>query len=205
MAVEHDLIERAAPARPGVGRRGVTLMALLLAAVLAFAGCGKSSTSTTSGSGANTPATTGSVSGSGTTPECPTSNTTSFAKTKFVLHTGLAFGTFHRYIYKPLKNGGFKKGANGRISAFLKAGATALFMKREIRLASEDVKANPTLCRTIAAPLSRLAASIGGAVTKLKGGDPSGVEDANTQISDLTSKSAAGGAPITERTDENAG
>src|SRR5487761_2746193 len=68
MAVEHDLIERAAPARPGVGRRGVTLMALLLAAGLAFAGCGKSSTSTTSGSGANTPATTGSVSGSGTTP-----------------------------------------------------------------------------------------------------------------------------------------
>jgi hypothetical protein len=176
--------------------------ALLLAVALLVAGCGKSSTtSSTSATGNGT--TTSSAGSSGTV--CPTSNTTSFAKTKFVLHTGLAFGTFHRYIYKPYKAGTFKKGANGRITAFVKAAATALFIKREVRLATEDVKANPTLCKTLAAPLSKLGAGISGAVSKLKGGDSSGVEDANSQIADLTSKSSAGGAPITESTDENAG
>jgi hypothetical protein len=42
---------------------------------------------------------------------CPTSNTKSFAKTKFVLHAGLAFGAFHRYLYKPYQAGTFNKGA----------------------------------------------------------------------------------------------
>jgi hypothetical protein len=42
-------------------------------------------------------------------------------------------------------------------------------------------------------------------VTKLRGGDPSGITDANSQISDITSKSSAGGVPITERTDQSAG
>ena len=182
------------------GGKLAPLVALLLAGCLLVAGCGNSSTSqsaTGSGSAAAT-ATAGPTA-------CPTSNTTSFAKTKFVLHTGLAFGTFHRYIYKPFKAGTFQKGADGRITAFVKAGATALFMKREIRLAIEDVKANPTLCRTLAAPLEKLSTAISGAVSKAKDGDTSGLEDANTQISDMTSKSAAGGAPITESTDESQG
>jgi hypothetical protein len=41
----------------------------------------------------------------------------------------------------------FKKGASGRIGALIKGGLAALFVKREIRLASGDVKANPTLVR----------------------------------------------------------
>lgn len=178
-------------------RRGpATVVAMLLAATLLLAGCGKSST---------TSSTTPAASGTTAATTCPTSNTTSFAKTKFVLHTGLAFGTFHRYIYKPLKAGTFKKGADGRIKAFVKAGATALFMKREIRLASEDVKANPTLCRSLAAPLGKLSSAISGAVSKARGGDSSGLEDANSQIADMTSKSASGGAAITESTNESAG
>jgi len=136
---------------------------------------------------------------------CPTSNTTTFAKSKFVLHTGLAFGTFHRYIYKPFKAGQFSSGASGRVATFAKAGATALFAKREIRLASQDVKANPTLCRVLAAPLSKLAATFDALGTKLKHGDTSGVNDANSQIAGISAASAKGGAPITERTDENAG
>jgi hypothetical protein len=196
------------PTRPRPGRRvgarrTLTLTtAVLLAMVIALAGCGKS---TTTDSGAATPTSSSSVAGASAATTCPTSNTTAFAKTKFVLHTGLAFGTFHRYIYKPFKAGGFSKGAHGRIVAFVKAGATALFIKREIRLATEDVKANPTLCKAIAAPLGKLGDAISGAVTKLKGGDPSAITDANSQISDITSKSSSNGAPITERTDESAG
>jgi len=122
-----------------------------------------------------------------------------------VLHTGLAFGTFHRYIYKPLKAGQFSSGASGRAATFAKAAATALFAKREIRLASQDVKANPTLCRVLAAPLNKLAVTFDGLGTRLKHGDTSGVSDANSQIAGISAASAKGGAPITERTDENAG
>jgi hypothetical protein len=176
----------------------MSLLALLLAGCLLVAGCGKSAATGSSSAASGTVATT-------TTTSCPTSNTTSFAKTKFVLHTGLVFGTFHRYIYKPYKAGTFAKGAHGRIVAFAKAAATVLFIKRELRLAAADVKANPTLCKAIAAPLSKLSSAVGGAVTKLKGGDASGVTDANTQIASIASSSSAGGAPITERTDESAG
>jgi hypothetical protein len=178
----------------------VTVLTVGLALALALAGCGKSAATTSSGTASQA---TASTSTGATT--CPTSNTKSFAKTKFVLHTGLAFGTFHRYIYKPFKAGTFRKGAHGRITAFVKAGATALFIKREIRLASEDVMANPTLCRAIGAPLANLGNSISGAVSKLKGGDPSGITDANSLIAAISSKSSAGGAPITESTDESAG
>ena len=178
-----------------------TVLALLLAGCLLAAGCNKSaSTSSTTAA----PATTSAPAAASATM-CSTSNTTTFAKTKFVLHTGLAFGTFHRYIYKPYKAGGFSKGAHGRIVAFAKAAATVLFIKRELRLATGDVKANPTLCKVIAAPLSKLGDAVGGAVSKLKGGDPSGVTDANSQIASIAASSSAGSAPITERTDESAG
>ena len=181
------------------------MLVLLLAAALLATGCSKSSTTSSTsvaGGGAGTPAGSNAAAAPGT---CPTSNTTSFAKTKFVLHTGLAFGTFHRYLYKPFRAGGFSKGAHGRIVAFIKAGATALFVEHELRLATEDVKANPTLCKVLAAPLEKLGAGITGVVSKLKSGDSSGITDANSQISTLTSQSAAGGAPISERTDQSAG
>ena len=224
------LVEPAAVTRPG--RRVTAVLALLLAGCLLVAGCGSKTSTTGTGSGSGTtssspagsspaaPSTSSGSSGSGAAGAgsssssasgstdangCPTSNTTTFAKTKFVLHTGLAFGTFHRYIYKPFKAGQFSSGASGRVATFAKGGATALFAKREIRLASQDVKANPTLCRVLAAPLSKLAATFDALGTKLKHGDTSGVNDANSQIAGISAASAMGGAPITERTDENVG
>lgn len=191
-------------------RRSSPFMVAVFLAALVLTGCGKSGTSgagaapapTTAGTGVQPSTTNGvPVDAAG----CPTSNTVSLAKTKFALHAGLGFGTFHRYIYKPFKGGSFASGAKGRITAFLKAGATALFDKREIRLAAEDVKANPTLCKLIAAPLRRLADTLDGIGSKIKGGDTSGVDDANTQITGITSASSSNGAPITERTDEASG
>ncbi|MEV7908560.1 hypothetical protein AB0P04_43915, partial [Streptomyces anulatus] len=42
---------------------------------------------------------------------CPTTgNAKRFAKIRFALHAGLALGAFHRYIYKPLRSGGFMAG-----------------------------------------------------------------------------------------------
>jgi hypothetical protein len=42
----------------------------------------------------------------------------------------------------------------------------ALLVKREIRLASEDVKANPTLCKAIAAPLGKIGDTVGRRTTR---------------------------------------
>jgi len=56
-----------------------------------------------------------------------------FAKTKFILHGALAYGAFHRYIYKPFRAGKFKKGASGQKVALAKAGAATLFVVRELK------------------------------------------------------------------------
>jgi hypothetical protein len=172
-------------------------------------GC-KSSSSTAGGgqatSTSQSPLSSGTASDSGSattaSAECPTSNTTNFAKTKFVLHTGLAFGAFHRYLYKPFRAGAFQKGANGRILAFAKAGASALFIKREIRLASEDVKANPSLCKLVAAPMQDISDKISGAVSSLKGGDVSAITGIEQTVQSVESKAASNGTTIQE--DENA-
>jgi hypothetical protein len=173
--------------------RAVRMLVVLLLPLVIIAGCGGGTHSSLpadpSGSGADA---------APIDESCPTSNTITFAKTKFVLHSGLAFGAFHRYLYKPYQAGTFKKGASGRITAFVKGGLAALFIKREIRLASQDVKANPTLCKAIAAPLGKIGDTVQGAFDKLKSGDASGVTNVNSLVSSVEGTSKTDGVPITE-------
>jgi hypothetical protein len=75
---------------------------VLLVGTLALAGCGNA-TKTVSSTGPN---------GQATTQTVPNVH---FAKTKFVLHAGLAFGAIHRYIYKPLRAGALRSGTPGRV------------------------------------------------------------------------------------------
>lgn len=188
--------------------RVVRLLVLLLLPLVVIAGCGpKSNSASGPSTGASSTALPADPAQSASDAQpvdtsCPSSNTISFAKTKFVLHSGLAFGAFHRYLYKPFKAGTFQKGAKGRIGAFIKGGLAALFVKREVRLASEDVKANPTLCKAIAAPLAKVGNTVQSAFDKMKGGDSSGITDVNSAISSVEGTSSKGGVPITE--DENA-
>ena len=177
-------------------------MSLLLVAFVAT-GCKSKTTSSSTSSPSSGQTISASVASGGSgsvepASTCPTSNTTSFAKTKFVLHTGLAFGAFHRYLYKPYQAGTFKSGAHGRISAFIKAGLAALYIKREVRLASADVAANPLLCKAIAAPLRTVGTDIHAAVSKLKGGDASALTAIQTTIGSVEGKSAQNGATVTE-------
>jgi len=197
-----------------VSRRTPPIVAVLLTVSLLLTGCGgKSSTATgRSGGGSSQSQASAAPQGQASSApqgqastgtaaagtQCPSSNTKNFAKTRFVLHTGEAFGAFHRYLYKPYKAGSFHKGTPGRLKAFVKAGAAALFIKRQVRLATEDVKANPTLCKAVAAPLAKVGDTINGAVTKLKGGDASGITDANTSIDGIKSSSASNGVTVKE-------
>ncbi len=137
-----------------LSRALATLVVIVM--VAAAAGCG-SSTKTVSETAAN---------GQVTTQTVPNVH---FAKTKFVLHMGLAFGAFHRYIYKPLKAGAFKSGAAGRVKAFLKAGAAALFAVHELKVAHQDALSDSHL-RPIANKIDALTAKLGSLGPALKGG-----------------------------------
>ena len=177
-------------------RRRLSLLPALLAVIM-LAGCGGGTKTADPGSAASaTASSTGDA--APIDAACPTSNTIAFAKTNFVLHGGLAFGAFHRYLYKPYQAGAFAAGQNGRIVALAKGGASALFIKREIRLLSEDVKANPALCNAIAAPLANVGNSISSAVDQLKSGNSSGLTAAETAITDIKGKAASSGNAITE-------
>lgn len=134
---------------------------------------------------------------------CPATNTTAFAKTKFVAHAGLAFGAFHQWIWKPMtaKPTAFGKGQPGRVTAFVKAGAAALFVKREVRLAAQDAKASPALCKVLAAPLAAVGNKVQDAYARLRSGDTSGVSALQSSISSIESQAARAGDTITERTD----
>ncbi|WP_242676322.1 hypothetical protein [Streptosporangium minutum] len=84
--------------------------------------------------------------------ECPaTGNTKRFAKTRFALHAGLALGAFYRYIYKPLRSGGFKAGAEKRKRTFVKAAVAGAFALHELKVAKRFAEANPTLCKGVQA------------------------------------------------------
>jgi hypothetical protein len=108
------------------------LVALLLATVLAASGCGGDTKTVTVTNEA----------GQATTRTVPD---VKFAKTQFVLHTGLAIGAFRRYIYKPSRAGAFAPGAEGRTVALAKAAAAGAFTANEVRLARNAALSDDTL------------------------------------------------------------
>jgi hypothetical protein len=155
--------------------------------VVAVAGCGSSSSSTSS----STTSPTGSVASSAQT---------SFAKTKFVLHAGLAFGAFHRYIYKPFKAG--RLSGSGLLRHKLtvaKAVLAGLFVYHELKLALEDARSSPLLSKLLS-PLTALQTSLVTFGAKLKSGQArqSDLNAAGNQIESVASAAAAAGQPITE-------
>ncbi len=143
----------------------IALMILCLAGGT-LAGCGSSASSTSGGSSGGT------------------SSTVHFAKTKFLLHAGLAFGAFHRYVYKPFRAGVFSHPFLHKLS-LVKAGLAALFIAHELRIAAADVRASRIL-RTLFSPLTAIAARIGRLRSAITGGSVS-ASDLNGVQSQLKS------------------
>lgn len=194
--------------------------ALVLILMMAVAGCGSSKTASTAGSsaaGASQSAAAGALSTgspmastgssaastgvSGADASCPTSNSRSFAKTRFVSDLGGAAFLTRRYIYQPYTQGKFKKGHAGRTIALVKAAATATTVVHLLKNASLNAKANPTLCKTVAAPLSSLTATVSGLAGSLRGGsvDPGVIGGLGGAVSGLLSKAKSAGVPVTEK------
>ncbi|WP_433412046.1 hypothetical protein ACQP1V_24415 [Microtetraspora malaysiensis] len=130
---------------------GVHAAAALLSVTL-LAGCGGNTTTAVEreGAGAPKPAATPTSTDAEYAGACPTGgNAKRFAKTRFALHAGLALGAFHRYIYKPLRAGGFQTGAEKRKRTFVKAAVAGAFALHQLKVAKGFAVANPTLCKSV--------------------------------------------------------
>jgi hypothetical protein len=178
--------------------RNRLVVALSLALALVLGGCGGGGSSST-GASSGPAAPSSSVSASATA--CPTENTRSFAKTRFVADVGGSLFLINRYIVRPYRAGTFAKGANGRTAALIKAGLAAAATAKLVSNARENAKANPTLCRTVAGPLDQLAGSLNGVVDGLKSGslDAGAIGGISGLLGSLQQKAAAAGVPVQEQ------
>ncbi|MEU9089388.1 hypothetical protein ACIOEW_03340 [Streptomyces sp. NPDC087901] len=93
-----------------------------------------------------------------------------FAKTRFVANAGLAAGATYQWIVKPYRAGKFKKGADGRTFALVKAGLAGGFAYNRLRAASDNAKGDPLLSKAVA-PLTAGIESLKGMATKLRKGE----------------------------------
>jgi hypothetical protein len=164
------------------------VLPLLLVAALVVAGCGSKSSNSNSSASQG-----GSVTSS--------TNGVKFAKTKFVFHAGLAFGVFHRWIYKPFKAGVFSHPLRHKI-AFVKGLIAAAFVYHEVKLAREDARHSKLLSKVVL-PLTAIGSAailIKNALTHNKAPDASAVNGAESSISTAKAESSAAGQPISETT-----
>jgi hypothetical protein len=170
-------------------RYPVSLVALLSVLALAAAGCGSSNSS--SSPSASAPAAAGATTS--------TTSTTKFAKTKFVLHAALAFGAFHRWIYKPAKAGTLRHPFSHPLTA-AKAALAGAFVYHELKLALSNAQASPTLSKLVA-PITALQDKFRTLAASVKSGgtSPGDVTGIDSAISSIKEQAASAGQPITEQ------
>ena len=164
------------------------LLTSLVVLGLFIAGCGSSS-STSSSASANAVSSTS----SSTTP-----NVGRLPTVKFALHAGLAFGAFHPWIYKPLKNGTFSGGVLKHKLALVKAGFAGLFAYHELKIAIRDAQASPKLQKLVA-PVTALGDKLKSIGDSAKSGsiDPSTITSANGDATSLSGLAKQAGISIT--------
>lgn len=164
---------------------------LLLSAVLALAflvGCGGDKTKTVTVTNSD---------GSKITREVPD---VKFAKTKFVLHAGLAFGAFRRYIYKPYQAGGFKKTAPKRKRTIVKAALAGAFAVRELKLARRAALSDDKL-RPVADAMAKPLDQLGNLTSLFQGGsfNPAAILGTSGALGALGKAASGAGATIKDR------
>lgn len=175
--------------------RSVPLRRLLLALVLCCAvlvggtACGDGDPDT--GTGTSSPAT-----------ASPTTSAEAqkYAKTRFVANAGLAAGAAYQWIVKPYRAGRFRKGADGRTFAVVKAGLAGAFAYNRLKAAADNAKGDPLLAKAVA-PLTAGIESLKGMATKFAKGE-AGAGDVGAFESVINSIKDAGrsaGAEVKEQ------
>ncbi|NNG39313.1 hypothetical protein HJ588_08500 [Flexivirga sp. ID2601S] len=153
--------------------------------------------------GASTGGSAGASASAASADQCPTSNTRSFAKTRFVTDLGLAAGTFHRWLYKPYQAGQFKKGANGRIKAGIKAAAITALDIKLLDNAKKNAQANPTLCKHLYQPISNAVDKLGNLKGEITSGNLTSAVATNGILGSILSTAKQNGLNVTETTDQS--
>ncbi|MEV7563966.1 hypothetical protein [Streptomyces tanashiensis] len=165
--------------------RGVVALLLSCALLLTTAACNDDDTSA---SGAATPTASGSF------------EQQKLAKTRFVANAGLAAGATYQWIVKPYREGKFKKGADGRTFALVKAGLAGAFTYNRLKAALNNAKGDPLLSKAVA-PLTAGIESLKELGTKLRKGEV-GDADVGAFESVINSVKEAGksaGAEVVEK------
>ena len=167
--------------------RTVLLTSLVVCGLL-IAGCGSSSSSSSSGS----------ASAGGSTSSSTTPNVGRVPTVKFALHAGLAFGAFHRWIYKPLRSGTFSGGIFKHKLALGKAALAGLFAYHELKVAIQDAKASPKLQKLVA-PVTALGDKLKSIGDSAKSGnfDPTTITSANGDVTSLSGLAQQSGISLT--------
>lgn len=159
--------------------RGPWLVVGLIALALMIGGCGSSGSSASSGGGSS-----------------PPPAHIHFAKTKFVFHAGLAFGAFHRYLYKPLRAGAFSSPLSHKV-ALVKAALATAFIVHELKIAFADAQSSPTLSKLVS-PITAVKDKLASMVAGFKSGhyDPAQINSAQSGVKSIGAQSAGAGAPV---------
>ncbi|MFI9046233.1 hypothetical protein [Streptomyces sp. NPDC053427] len=123
-----------------------------------------------------------------------------FAKTRFVTNAGLAAGATYQWIIKPYRAGKFKKGADGRTFALVKAGLAGVFTYNRLKAAVGNAKGDPTLSKAVA-PLTSGIDSLKSLGTKLRKGDVSGDDVGSFQnvINEVKGAGRSAGAEVKDK------
>lgn len=166
-------------------RRLSLLACLLTLAAVSLAACGDKTVTTTNDAGAVS---------TRTVPDVR------FAKTKFVLHTGLAIGAFKRYIANPLRDGGFRKGSPKRKRTIAKAVLAGAFVTHELRQARDAALSDDKL-RGLGDRLGSVSEQLKLLLPTLVGGslNPSSVSGILKGFGGISAAASALGAPVKER------
>lgn len=132
--------------------------------------------------------------------KCDQVGSAKLPKTRFLLHAGLAFGAFHRYILKPLQGGAFSAGAASRTKTFVKAAAAGAFIVREVLQMERFANADKTLCKIVPS-IGGISTALGGLIAKLKGGTATAPDLANVSgtFDSVQSQASSLGATIKDR------
>ncbi|GAA2894270.1 hypothetical protein [Streptomyces mexicanus] len=121
-----------------------------------------------------------------------------FAKTRFVANAALAAGATYQWIWKPYKEGKFKKGAPHRKATLIKAGLAGAFTYNRLKAAVRNAQGDPTLSKALA-PLNSAIAGLKELPSKLRKGDGSAVDSFNDTINKVKDAGKSAGAPVKDK------
>ncbi|MFJ6697533.1 hypothetical protein ACIQM4_15885 [Streptomyces sp. NPDC091272] len=122
------------------------------------------------------------------------------AKTRFVANAGLAAGAAYQWVVKPFKAGKFKKGADGRKFALVKAGLAGAFTYNRLKAAVNNAKGDPLLSKAVG-PMTNGIESLKGLGTKLAAGTAGAGEVGlfEKAVNGVKSAGKSAGAEVTDK------